>query len=179
MDKQEEIQTLKKGQIEYLDILVQKYQLKAVRAAFLITQDRSLAEDVVQDTFLRMFRRIHHFDQSLPFLPYFLRSVVNAALNTVRRNGKTIYLDGDPGTTIALLEQARMVESQVEYRELIDQLRTSISELTPRQRAVIVQRYYLEMSENEMAENRNLIWGGCIYLGWMDRSVLLLPKGMR
>jgi RNA polymerase sigma-70 factor (ECF subfamily) len=52
----------------------------------------------------------------------------------------------------ALLEQAASVEDQVEFNTLKWQIGEAISELPPRQRAVIVQRYYLEMSEKEMSE---------------------------
>jgi RNA polymerase sigma-70 factor, ECF subfamily len=150
MDELEAIRLLKNGQVEYLDVLVQKYQLKAIRAAYFITQDRGLAEDVVQETFIKMYKRIHQFDESRPFLPYFLRSVINAALNTVRGNSRVVPLEQDIVITEDLLEKARDVESQVEYRQLIAEIQASIAKLNPRQRAVIVQRYYLDMSENDM-----------------------------
>ncbi len=50
-----------------------------------------------------------------------------------------------------LLEEAASVEEQVEFNTLKWQIRDALEELSPRQRAVIVQRYYLEMSEKEMA----------------------------
>lgn len=52
---QQAIALLKKGNIEGLAALVQHYQVKAVHTALLITCDRQLAEDVVQDAFLRHF----------------------------------------------------------------------------------------------------------------------------
>ena len=50
-----------------------------------------------------------------------------------------------------LLEQAASVEEQVEFNTLKWQIGEALQKLPPRQRAVIVQRYYLEMSEKEMA----------------------------
>ena len=79
MDDLQAIQRLKDGDIGGLETLVGRYQAKAVRTAFLITQDETLAEDVAQDTFVRIYHRINHFDPSRPFEPYLLRSVVNAA----------------------------------------------------------------------------------------------------
>ncbi len=156
MDEQEAIQLLKKGRIEYLDILVEKYQLKAVRAAYLITQDRGLAEDVVQEAFVKVYKRIRQYDESRPFQPYFLRSVVNGALNSIRGKNREIPLDQDLSLTETALKKARTVESEVEYRQLIEELQDLISKLNPRQRAVIVQRYYLEMSEKEMVSEMAL-----------------------
>jgi RNA polymerase sigma-70 factor, ECF subfamily len=51
-----------------------------VRAACLITRDVALAEDVVQEAFLQAYRSIRHFDLSRPFGPWFMRSVVHAAV---------------------------------------------------------------------------------------------------
>lgn len=50
------IRRLKRGEIDGLEILVTRHQARAVRTAYLITQDQSLAEDVAQDTFLRIFQ---------------------------------------------------------------------------------------------------------------------------
>jgi len=151
MDDRSAIGRIKDGEIGGLEMLVNAYQVKAVRAAFLVTHDESLAEDIVQETFIRLYHRIHHFDETRPFEPYLMRSVVNAALNAVRRDGKSVSLDADPTLLETLLEQAASVESQVEYAQLSREILHALSKLSARQRAAIVQRYYLEMSEQEMA----------------------------
>ncbi len=151
MDDLQAIQRLKEGDIGGLEILVARYQEKAVRVAFLITQDQALAEDVVQETFLRLYQRIRQFDSTRPFEPYLLRSMVNAALNASRRSPRHLSLDSDPEAVEHLLAQAASVESEVEYRRLKEEILQALSRLEPRQRAVIVQRYYLGMSEKEIA----------------------------
>lgn len=151
MDDLQAIRRLKRGDIGGLEILVSRYQAKAVRVAFLITHDEALAEDVVQETFVRLYRRIGQFDSTRPFEPYLLRSVANAALNAARKSDRQVSLDGDPEQVERLLSQAASLESEVEYRQLKQQIVQALSRLEPRQRAVVVQRYYLEMSEKEMA----------------------------
>jgi len=145
------IQCLKDGDISGLEVLVTRYQSKAVRTAFLVTQDEDLAEDVVQDTFMRIYRRIHQFDSSRPFEPYLLRSVVNAALNIAKKAQRHLSLEGDLDQVEGLLSQAASVEKDVEYKQLKQKIVAALARLEPRQRAVVVQRYYLEMSEKEMA----------------------------
>ncbi len=152
MDDHEAILWMKNSQIDGLEVLVNRYQVGAVRAAFLITHDQTLAEDVVQETFIRLYQRIGNFDVTRPFKPYLMRSVINAALNAVRRNGKFVSLDTDTTFLETLLEHTASVESQVEYNQLSSGILQALSKLSPRQRAVIVQRYYLEMSEQEMAQ---------------------------
>jgi RNA polymerase sigma-70 factor, ECF subfamily len=147
------VQRLKRGDIGGLEILVNHHQVRAVRTAFLILQDEDAAQDVAQETFLRIYQRIHQFDDRLPFEPYLLKSVVHAALNLVRRNAKFTSLDGDPAEVESLLDGADQPEAQVEAWQLSQEILDALSKLSPRQRAVIVQRYYLEMSEKEMSEH--------------------------
>lgn len=151
MDDLQAIQRLKNGDIGGLEILVTRYQTKAQRVAFLVTHDESLAEDVVQDTFIRIHHLIRHFDSSRPFEPYLLRSVVNAALTAAHKADKHLSLEGDLAQVEGLLWQAASVESDVEYSQLKQQIIAALAGLEPRQRAAVIQRYYLEMSEKEMA----------------------------
>jgi len=55
MDDLQAIQRLKAGDIGGLEALMERHQAKAVRTAFLITHDENLAEDVIQDTFVRIY----------------------------------------------------------------------------------------------------------------------------
>jgi RNA polymerase sigma-70 factor (ECF subfamily) len=151
MDDLQAIRRLKSGDIGGLEILVGRYQARAVRVAFLITQDEHQAEDVVQDTFVRLYRKIGQFDSARPFEPYLLRSVANAALNITRRVKQQVSLDGDPGQVEQLLSQAASVESEVDDLQLKQKIIAALAKLEPRQRTAVVQRYYLEMSEKEMA----------------------------
>jgi RNA polymerase sigma-70 factor (ECF subfamily) len=147
------IRRLKCGDIGGLECLIARHQAKALRTAFLITHDEPMAEDVVQDVFVRFYQRAESFDEARPFEPYFMRSVVNAALNCIEREKKgRSFTDADTSELENLLEEAASVEEQVEFNTLKWQIAEALADLPPRQRAVIVQRYYLEMSEKEMSE---------------------------
>jgi RNA polymerase sigma-70 factor (ECF subfamily) len=152
MDDLQAIRRLKSGDIGGLELLIARYQGKALRTAFLVTQDDPLAEDVVQEAFVGFFQRALGFDEARPFEPYFLRSVVNAALNALKREkkGNCLTEQGIP-VLETLLDRAASVEDQVEFSNLKRQIREALSRFSPRQRAVIVQRYYLQMSEEVMS----------------------------
>ena len=145
------VQRLQRGDIGGLEILFARHQVRAVRTAFLILQDEAAAQDVVQETFLRIYQRIHQFDESQPFEPYLLRSVVHASLNLARSYSKIVPLDSDLSEIESLLDGKTSPESQIEDSQLSQRILSALSKLSPRQRAVIVQRYYLEMSEREMS----------------------------
>lgn len=154
-DDVDAIRRLKNGDIGGLDMLVTRYQVKAVRAAFLIVRDEQAAEDIAQETFIRVFERIRRFDESRPFGPYLLRSVVNAALDAARKSSKWEAVEGGLESVEGLLEQAITVEAQAGFNTLKRDIRAALEKLSPRQRAAVVMRYYLEMSEKEMAESLN------------------------
>ena len=151
MDEAAAIRRLKSGDFSGLEYLMLRYQVKATRAAFLITRDRARAEDAVQDVFLRIFRHADRLDDSRPIEPYLMRSVINAALNACRNESKVISLEGNADALESLIEQAASIESDVEYSQAKRQILDALGQLPPRQRAAIVQRYFLEMSEKEMA----------------------------
>lgn len=142
---------LKAGDLTGLEELINRYQDKAVRVVFMIVQDEPLAEDIVIDTFLRIANRIDQFNLGEPFEPYLMRSLIYASLNAQRK--KTIPLDGHQTAEKfeQLLVQAESIEDKVEANDLRREIQDAISTLTPRQRAAIVQRYYLGMSEQEMS----------------------------
>ena len=154
MDEHQAIQRLKQGDISGLEFLVARHQVKAVRTAYLITRDLGLAEDVVQDSFLQAFRSINGFDSTRLFEPWFMRSVVNASVKMMQRSAKQVEVgdEADESLFAELAARVESVEEQVESIEIQNQIWDAMQKLSPRQRAVIVQRYFLEMSEKEMAE---------------------------
>ncbi len=116
MDEQRAIQQLKTGDIGGLEVLVSLYQVRAVRAAFLITRDAALAEDAVQEAFLQIYRSIRHFDQDRPFAAWFMRSVVNACLKAAQKTARQIPAphSSDGSAWEDLLATDGSVEQQVE-----------------------------------------------------------------
>ncbi len=161
MDDSQAVSRMKKGDIGGLETLIARYQERAFRTALLILHDDALAEDVVQDTFLRIFQRIRHFDEEQSIEPYLMRSVTHAALNTAEKESRHIVLDEDTEPLILerLLDKAATTEDLAEYANLKKEIYAALAKLKPRERTVIVQRYYLEMSEKEMAVEHSVAPG--------------------
>ena len=93
MNDREATQLLKQGNPQGLEFLVKRYQLIAIRTAFLIVRDRSVAEDIVQEAFIRVFDRIHQYNDRRPFRPWFLHIVVNDSVKHTSRSKKHTSLD--------------------------------------------------------------------------------------
>lgn len=157
MSEHEAIVQLKRGDIGGLDVLVRRYQVQAVRAAYLITHDRHLAEDIVQSAFLRVYEHIDRFDLSRPFRPWFFRIVVNAAIKAVARHKRHVSIEhlDDRELISSFLSSPAASYGNDDFQEQAERnqfIQEALQELSPRQRAAICYRYYLEFSELEMAE---------------------------
>jgi RNA polymerase sigma-70 factor, ECF subfamily len=159
MSDYEAIERMKQGDIDGLEGLVLRYQVEAVRAAFLISQDRELAEDIVQSAFLHAYERIQQFDESRAFGPWFQRIVVNSTLKALKRGARNVSLDVQFRQEYDLLGDSAEHEPSVEERledkldryETNEALSIAISQLPPEQRAALVMRYYLELSDTEIS----------------------------
>jgi RNA polymerase sigma-70 factor (ECF subfamily) len=121
-----------------------------VRAAALITHDRPLAEDIVQAAFIRVYERIHQFDDMRPFGPWFLRIVVNDAVKAVTRRSHD-SLDTISGDQITLVDSLPGPDALLEQAETQAAIWDALAQLPPEQRGAVVLRYYLGFSEAEIA----------------------------
>lgn len=152
------VERLKRGDTDGLAILVKRYQTRAVRAAYAITRDRQLAEDVVQTVFINLYRTVQTFDTRRPFAPWFFKSVIYAAVRAVKQGGRTLSLNAvineESGETFEdlLPDVAALPMEQIEQSDVRSMVLAALDKLTPEQRAVIVMRYYLELETGEMSE---------------------------
>jgi RNA polymerase sigma-70 factor, ECF subfamily len=156
LDDERALTRLKAGDVGGLEDLVERYYLRAVRAAYLVTLDHDLAADAAQDTFVRLAHSLHQYDPRRPFSPWFLRCVVNAAINAGRRERRLVALEpsaaaGEFSAEAWLVALEPEPEEQVLASERAAAVRAALAQLSAQQRAAVVMRYYLELSEQEMA----------------------------
>jgi len=126
-----------------LATLYERHAGEALGFAYLLTSDRALAEDLMQEAFVRVARRLVHLRQPDAFGAYLRRSIVNLANSHFRRRAierrhlprearPEATADPDPGDRVAV--------------------RTAIAALPVRQRTALVLRYYEGMPEAEIAQ---------------------------
>ena len=150
MDDQQAIAWLKQGDITGLEVLVRRYQDRALRTAYLICLDADMAQDIAQDAFLRAQQRIDQFDDSRPFAPWLLRIVTNEALMLLRRRR---HRESAPGgiTEATLTDERPSIEDMLAAAETQEAVRSALARLSPKQRVAVVSRYYFGLNEAEMA----------------------------
>jgi RNA polymerase sigma-70 factor (sigma-E family) len=105
-----------------------------LRLAYLLTSSRPAAEDLVQDSFVRVQPRYLALDAPAAYLR---RTVTNACYSWHRRRQRERLHPAEP-----------VEPAQPEHNELWD----ALAKLAPRRRAALVLRYYLDLSEADIAE---------------------------
>jgi RNA polymerase sigma-70 factor, ECF subfamily len=156
MDDRIAISRLKQGDLNGLEALVNRYQVQAVHAAYLIVYDRALAEDVVHTAFLKVAERIHQFDEERSFAPWFFRIVANDALKAAKKQMRTISLEeqlDEPAAQLAqwLVDPGSHPEQLLEEKETRQVILHAIESLPPERRVIVVMRYFLDMSEADLS----------------------------
>lgn len=131
--------------------------LALVRSAYLIIGDHGAAEDLVQQTLATVYR---HWDRRVSDgapVAYVRRAMVNHAISNGRRKRVTEYLfgglerceDGPAADAVAVAADPRDEYRGVDDRDLIVR---ALHDLPPRMRAVVVLRYFDDLTEAATAE---------------------------
>jgi RNA polymerase sigma-70 factor (sigma-E family) len=124
------------------DDFVRGSSTRLMRTAVLLVGDRAGAEDLLQEMYERIYvhwRRIHSAPDA-----YARKTLANLAAKRWRSKGRK--------PEVALADHDRPTPDGAEDHAVRDQLITALQELPPRQRAVIVLRYYEDLSEAQTAE---------------------------
>lgn len=134
-----------------LTMLFREHHLGLVRTALLIVGDQPTAEDVVQDAFTALHRRLGGLSDHEHALPYIRAAVVNGCRTVLRKRRRPF---GGPEP-----EAVWSAESAVMLGEDRREVFLALRGLPRRQREALVLRYYLELSEAEIAEAMGIARG--------------------
>ncbi len=123
-----------------------------VRMARLFTDDRNAAEDLVQEAFIRLHRAAHRINDPAKAAPYLRSIVINLARDHNRRGLMSLrHQEALPaGTEPDVPEDVLVLDD--ERQKLLHEVRA----LSPRQRDCLLLRFYLELSESEIAETLDI-----------------------
>jgi len=119
-----------------------------VRLARLFTDDRNAAEDLVQEAFIRLHKSAHRIRSQEKAAPYLRSIVINLARDHNRRGLMSLrHQEANPmGMAPEAPEDRLLLNAQQTL--LLDEVRV----LSPRQRDCLLLRFYLELSEREIAD---------------------------
>lgn len=126
--------------------LFSRYHLPAWRVAYALTGDRSLADDVTQEAFIQAFRAIRNVRPGARFSPWFYAILVNRARRVLGRRRWWRWLPLSEAAVPHLVS-----EGGIAAAEARDAVWEALRRLPVDLREVLVLRYLLDWSEQEMA----------------------------
>jgi RNA polymerase sigma-70 factor (ECF subfamily) len=138
---------VKNGERKAFSELVQRHQRSLLRLTLRYTREMALAEDIVQESFIKAFQKIHLFEGRSSFKSWLYQIALNTAKNRFRErnhdlvNIDDVHLGVDPGAEIGMLQA-----------DLRKQIRTEIDKLPEKQKIALTLRVFEDLSFKEIAQ---------------------------
>jgi RNA polymerase sigma factor (sigma-70 family) len=139
-----------------LEMLVKRHKSKIYTSIYLVVQNRYLAEDLFQETFIKIIHtlRTDKYNDEGKFLPWAIRIARNLAIDHFRKMKKLPTIVSPDGEDIFrsmnILEENR--EDQMMRKQTEKHVRDMIKKLPEEQREVIILRHYADLSFKEIAD---------------------------
>ncbi len=155
VDENQLIVRCQTGDRDAFEELFYLYREDVFRFSYLVVRDAVLAQDVVQEAFLKVFRSSDKFQFRSSFKSWLYRIVVNEAITILRRRKLKEDLDPAPDAGKGQDARNRARDSQPEEAALQseerDMVHWAIGQLDPIHRSVVVLKYYHDFSDSEIA----------------------------
>jgi len=149
------------GDVASFRILVDRYQNKIYSYVLMLVKDKQLADDIFQDTFLKIIRTIKAgvYKEEGKFIQFAMRIAHNLIIDHFRK-AKRLPMVDPTKEDYDMLDNARFmdpsIEEQIVTEQTYDDVRKMIEFLPDEQREVLVMRMYDDMSFKEIAEVTNV-----------------------
>ena len=163
------------------ETLLKRHRTRILSSIYLLVGDRYLAEDIFQETFIKVIHSIQNgkYNHEDKFLPWALRIARNMSIDSIRsRKRMPVVVDTEGRDVFDALGIS--VDSQEDQRVASDEiaiLKQWIWELPEDQREVLILRQYADLSFKEIAALTDTNINTCI--GRMHYAILNLRKKMQ
>ena len=157
---------VREGSAAAFEALVEKHQKRLVMVLEHLVSDRTQAEDLAQDVFLRVYRARERYVPTAKFSTWLYTITHNVASNSIRKSSrrKEINLVTSPSGSMPVRPLDTMAKDKsnlmptrlAAQKEMEMVIREAIQSLGPRQRMAMLLSKYEGMSYNEIAESMEL-----------------------
>lgn len=149
------------GNQNAIEVLINRYESKVFTYIFLIVKNHQLAEDIFQDTFVKVIKSLlkGKYKEDGKFLSWVIRIAHNLIIDFFRKE-KQLNVCSNDDYEADLFNSPKFSEENVEHHLIKDQItkdvRKLIDELPDDQKEVILLRHYGGLSFKEIAEQTNV-----------------------
>lgn len=140
---------IKKGDWSAFRRLYDLYFDYAIRVAAAVTNNPTIAADIVQETFIRVYTHIEDFDEERDFKPWFYRILINECRRYLKKYAKVVPMEVDEQRIKATKSNWHKFE---EYADLYEALQS----LDDHHRIPLILKYIHDLTEMEIALALNL-----------------------
>ena len=151
LDDGELVTRAQQGDVAAYEELVRMYQGIAFRTAYLLAGSTADAEEAAHDAFLKAFNALRRFRRGASFRPWLLAIVANEARNRRRSAGRRHALALRAAEEARPGDAAPSPEAAVLNRERQELVLAAVNRLSEEHRLVVACRYFLDLSEAEIA----------------------------
>lgn len=144
------IEACKEGDREAFHILFEEHKDRIYTIAFHYSGDESMARDVTQQVFLKLFTTIGQFRENSQFSTWLYRIVANACADEHRKRRR--FVPFSPEIEVSKMTVKSSQEEAYHRRQVADSVSAAIAELTPKLRLPILLKYVEGLSYDEIAE---------------------------
>ena len=145
-----------KGNEACLEKLLAQYKSKIFSSIYYLVKDRCLAEDIFQDTFLKVIKTLKdgNYNEEGKFLPWVMRIAHNLAIDHFRKEKRTPTITTEEGFDIfdVLGIHDESVETKMLKTQSKKDLKKLITELPQEQKEVVILRHFANLSFKEIAK---------------------------
>jgi RNA polymerase sigma-70 factor (ECF subfamily) len=144
----------KRGDTVAFRSLVERYTPYAFALAFRFVTDDNDAEDIVQDSFIRVWNNLAMFDERKKFSTWFYRIVVNLCYDRLRRERRwrSLFQAVKPDESVDGMDETVDVHEKTATEDLVFHIRRFAERLPLKQRTVFILRDLQELSVQEVAD---------------------------
>ena len=160
LNDQELVDLYVAGDESCLELLIQRHKKRVFSYIMMVVRDRHLAEDIFQDTFIKVIQTLKRgsYSDEGKFLPWVLRISHNLVIDHFRRQKRMPLVDaGDDFDIFSVLVMRQgNHEDKIVKRQVRSDIRKLIDKLPQEQREVLLMRHYKDMSFKEIADFTNV-----------------------
>jgi len=167
------------GDESALEILVKRHQSKLYRFIYSKVNDREIADDFFQETFIRVintFKEQNYYNEKGKFLPWVMRIANNLIVDYYRKKSKvTIFRESEECSVFTFIkDESISVEQYFEKENVATQVKQLINKLPSDQSEVLLLRIFHDLSFKEISEITNVSMNTS--LGRMRYAITNLKK---
>ena len=148
------VKACKEGKQLAFSIVYKTYAAQTFSLAFKYLLNKELAEDAVQNLFLKLWLKKEEIDETKPINRYLFTMLKNDLLNTLRDSKKNIYLLEDCLSMVLELEDNSQNENL--KQEQMNIIQQALEQLSPQRRKVFEMKVSGKYSNQEIADKLNL-----------------------